>query len=287
MIELIVIHLHRLRRNWSSDDGLWGIGHGSRVLYIDGLLKLGRLGWPWHHAFHHRHLLFLGFPCCLSHSLPAQEFNERGYELGFRISDATATSALIEQISSALMRDPLQELLDREQPDVVVCPYLLFLEPLSFVFDRTGEALPVVSVITDLVSVHTIWFNPRVDLCLVPTEQAREKALHNGMPADRVRVTGLPVHPRFGAETRPQDEIRAELGWKADIPLALIVGGTRVPNVPEIARLIDRAGLGRGRQFAGLDDLGVFPFLEDVSNVVNEALPEVPIFTGRGDKGSC
>lgn len=170
--------------------------------------------------------------------------NERGYELGFRISDATATSALIEQIFSALMRDPLKELLDREQPDVVVCTYLFFLEPLNFVFDRIGETLPVVSVITDLVSVHTIWFNPRVDLCLVPTEQAREKALRNGVPADRIRVTGLPVHPRFGAETRPQDEIRAELGWKADIPVALIVGGTRVPNVPEIARLIDRAGLG-------------------------------------------
>ena len=42
--------------------------------------------------------------------------NELGYELGFRITDSAATSALIEQIISALMRDSLKELLYREQP---------------------------------------------------------------------------------------------------------------------------------------------------------------------------
>lgn len=165
------------------------------------------------------------------------------YELGYRISDSVATTTLIEQINSVLLNDPLKDLLDQYQPDVVVSTYPFYLEPLNFVFDRTGEALPLVSVITDLVTVHTIWFNPRVDLCLVPTEQARKKALRSGVPSDRVRVTGLPVHPHFGAETRSSAEIRAELGWKTDPVTVLIVGGTRVANVPEIARLIDRSGL--------------------------------------------
>ena len=122
------------------------------------------------------------------------------YDLGYRISDGVATAALMEQVYSALLHDPLEELLARVQPDVVISTYPFFLEPLSFVVDRTGEATPVVSVITDLVTVHTIWFNPRVDLCLVPTEQARQKALRRKVPPDRIHITGLPVHPRFGAE---------------------------------------------------------------------------------------
>ena len=170
--------------------------------------------------------------------------NELGlYDLGYRISDGAATAALMEQVFSALLHDPLKELLARTQPDVVVSTYPFLLEPLSFVVDRTGDATPLVSVITDLVAVHTIWFNPRVDLCLVPTEQVRQKALRRNVPADRIHVTGLPVHPHFGAEKRPPAEIRAELGWRTDLPTALIVGGTRVTNVLGVARLIDRSGL--------------------------------------------
>jgi 1,2-diacylglycerol 3-beta-galactosyltransferase len=165
------------------------------------------------------------------------------YDLGFRISDGVATAVLLEQIFSALMHDPFKELLGRSQPDVVVSTYPFYLEPLSFVVDRTGEAVPLVSVITDLVAVHAIWFNPRVDLCLVPTEHVRQKALRSDVPADRVHVTGLPVHPRFGAETRSAAQIRTELGWRTDLPTVLIVGGTRVTNVLEVARLIDRSGL--------------------------------------------
>jgi len=165
------------------------------------------------------------------------------YELSYRVSDAIPTTAIIEQLSSVLLHSVLRELLDRHQPDVVISTYPFYLEPLNFVYDRRERAVPLVSVITDLVTVHTLWFNPQVDLCLVPTEQARDKALRSGVPADRVHITGLPVHPRFGAEARPPAQIRAELGWKTDLPTALIVGGTRVPHVPQIARLIDRAGL--------------------------------------------
>jgi 1,2-diacylglycerol 3-beta-galactosyltransferase len=165
------------------------------------------------------------------------------YNLGYRISDAVATAALIEQIFSALLHDPLKDLLNKHQPDVVVSTYPFYLEPLSFIFDHTEQTLPLVSVITDLVTVHIVWFNPRVDLCLVPTEQARQKALRNDVPSDRIHVTGLPVHPRFGAETRSPAQIRAELGWDLELPTALIVGGTRVSRVHQVARLIDRSGL--------------------------------------------
>jgi 1,2-diacylglycerol 3-beta-galactosyltransferase len=166
------------------------------------------------------------------------------YELGYRLSDAVPTAAVIEQVYSILLHDSLRNVLNEQPPDVVVSTYPFYLEPLNFVFDSMGKSVPLVSVITDLVTVHTLWFNPRVDLCLVPSEQVRRKALRNGVPVNRVRITGLPVHPHFGAESRPPVQIRAELGWKIDMPTVLIVGGKRVPRVLEIAQLIDRSGLG-------------------------------------------
>jgi 1,2-diacylglycerol 3-beta-galactosyltransferase len=165
------------------------------------------------------------------------------YELSYRLSDSIATAALIDQVIAVLLHDTLRAMIDQYQPDVVVCTHPFFLEPLNFVFDRSGQMVPLVSVITDLITVHTLWFNPRVHLCLVPTRQAYKKALRNGLPPDRIQITGVPVHPRFSAETRSQADIRAELDWQPDLPAALLVGGTRVTKVEEIARLIDRAGL--------------------------------------------
>lgn len=165
------------------------------------------------------------------------------YELSYWLSDSLATAAIIDQVVAVMLHDTLRGILDEHRPDAVVCTHPLYLEPLNFVFDRAGRSLPLVSVITDLVTVHTLWFNPRVHLCLVPTEQAYRKAVRRGVPRHRVHITGLPVHPRFAAETRPPLEIRRALGWLPDIPTVLLVGGTRVPRVGEIARLIDRSGL--------------------------------------------
>ena len=165
------------------------------------------------------------------------------YELSYWLSDSLATAAIIDQVVAVMLHDTLRSILDEHRPDVVVCTHPLDLEPLNFVFDRAGRSVPLVSVITDLVTVHTLWFNPRVHLCLVPTEQAYRKAVRRGVPVHRVHITGLPVHPRFAAETRSPPEIRRELGWLPEIPAVLLVGGTRVPRVGEIARLIDRAGL--------------------------------------------
>lgn len=165
------------------------------------------------------------------------------YELSYRLSDSIATAAIIDQVVAVLLHDTLRGVIEQYRPGVVVCTHPIYLEPLNFVFDRSGKAIPFVSVITDLVTVHTLWFNPRVHLCLVPTRQVYKKALRNGVPEDRIHVTGMAVHPRFAAETRSQAEIRADLGWLPDLPTALIVGGTRVRKVGEIADLIDRAGL--------------------------------------------
>ena len=165
------------------------------------------------------------------------------YELSYRLSDSIATASIIEQVLSILLYETMKQLIRRDRPDVVVSTYPLYLEPLNFVFDRLGQSLPLVAVVTDLVTVHTLWFNPRAELCLVPTHEARKKAIRSGVKRDRIHVSGLPVHPRFGAETRPPAEIRQELGWAQDVPTALIVGGTRVKQVAEIAQTIDRSEL--------------------------------------------
>ncbi|HEY3310126.1 MAG TPA: galactosyldiacylglycerol synthase, partial [Anaerolineales bacterium] len=51
---------------------------------------------------------------------------------------------------------------------------------------------PFITVVTDMVTTHALWFDMRSDAILVPTEIARQKAIQYGMPPAIVKVVGQP-----------------------------------------------------------------------------------------------
>jgi 1,2-diacylglycerol 3-beta-galactosyltransferase len=103
---------------------------------------------------------------------------------------------------------------------------------------------PFVTVVTDLVTTHALWFNPRADLCIVPTEDARERALRYGMQPEQIKVIGLPVANRFCQPPCQREEIRSRLGWPQDRPVIVLVGGGEgMGPLEEIANAIADANL--------------------------------------------
>jgi 1,2-diacylglycerol 3-beta-galactosyltransferase len=81
------------------------------------------------------------------------------------------------------------------------------------------------TVVTDPVSVHPFWLSPEMNRCLVGSAEARYKALACGLRPDRVRVTGLPVNPRFVDGLMAKAQARDALGWPLGRPAVLLVGG--------------------------------------------------------------
>jgi hypothetical protein len=79
----------------------------------------------------------------------------------------------------------------------------------------SGHNVPMVTIVTDLMSLQKMWFTTSTDLCLVPTQYAADLALERGLDAESVHVTGLPVNPAL-ADRPDKAEARAALGWLAD-----------------------------------------------------------------------
>jgi 1,2-diacylglycerol 3-beta-galactosyltransferase len=65
------------------------------------------------------------------------------------------------------------------------------------------------------------------DLILVPTENARQRALKYKMPPEKVRVVGLPVADKYCKPKGRKNILRKKLGWTVDKPVVLLVGGRR------------------------------------------------------------
>ncbi len=103
---------------------------------------------------------------------------------------------------------------------------------------------PFITVVTDMVTAHAFWFDPRADVTIVATETARGYALANGLDPERVVVVGQPVAARYCVPPGDKRSLRARLGWPQDAFVAVLVGGGEGmgPMAP-VAYAIDESGL--------------------------------------------
>jgi 1,2-diacylglycerol 3-beta-galactosyltransferase len=165
------------------------------------------------------------------------------FTLAYTVAQTRGTSTIVHQTVGAMLLRVMRELVEKSQPDAIVAPYPLYCTALSATFARTRTRIPLLTVVTDMAPVHPIWFHKAADLCLVGTEEVRTQALACGMTPEKVKVTGIPVHPDLPREARPASAVRAELGWRSDLTTVLAVGSRRVRNLSGILDALNHSGL--------------------------------------------
>jgi len=165
------------------------------------------------------------------------------YELLYQLGDTPLAAAAMQGGLTLLLRDSVGRIIEETQPDVIIVVKEDFLAPLSSYFELTGKKLPVITVVTDLTTIHRMWFHTVSDYCVVPTQQAEDLALKYGLSERVVRRIGVPISPMLSQETRPKAEIRQEFGWRDDLVTALVVGSKRVKNLPEKLRGLNHSSL--------------------------------------------
>ncbi len=163
------------------------------------------------------------------------------YRLGYRLSDGHPQARLLTGVTWPYVRRAARRVAREHRPDLVVSFHPLAIAP---VIKALGpHRPPFITVVTDLVSAHALWYHRRVDLCLVPTEAARLRALQCGLRPEQVRVVGLPVSSRCSAPIGDSKALRAALGWPEDRPVVLLVSGAEgMGPVFDVARAIASPG---------------------------------------------
>ncbi len=144
----------------------------------------------------------------------------------------------------ALMLAPaLRDIVRRHRPDAVVTTYPLYHPALESALAAGPRRVPLIAVVTDLGSVHPLWFSRTAEACLVATQTVCDQATACGLSPLKVHITGVPVDLRLSEESRAAGAIRAELGWQPDRPALLAVGSRRVAGFIDTLRAVDAAGV--------------------------------------------
>jgi UDP-N-acetylglucosamine:LPS N-acetylglucosamine transferase len=182
----------------------------------------------------------------LSHLGPAYSaalrFAPPIYGALYHVTNGRRRFRSVVRFCEPLYRQRLRDLFTTYKPDVIVSVHpLLNHAALRARTDAGMTHIPVVTVVTDLGKVHEGWLTPEVDAVVVPAREVYERARERGIPAERLRLIGHPVHPKFEDVTSTKLEIRKAMGLPSDKTIALLMaggegGGKLLPTTMALAK---------------------------------------------------
>jgi 1,2-diacylglycerol 3-beta-galactosyltransferase len=166
----------------------------------------------------------------------------------YHATNSAAAVALMRRSALRPLRGTVQTLLRSLQPAAVVSFHpLLNHVAAEAVRGGPAPAVPVITVITDLVDVHAGWACRDVDAVVIPSPGGLDRCRRAGIPAHRCHQLGLPVDSSF-ARPFPDDEerrtLRRRLGLAEDRFTALVSSGADGSGGLHVrARAIAESGL--------------------------------------------
>ncbi|MFZ4394995.1 MAG: MGDG synthase family glycosyltransferase [Kiritimatiellia bacterium] len=119
---------------------------------------------------------------------------------------------------------PLVECLQAEAPDITICTHFLASDIVSYMLQHEQLSTRHAVVVTDL-HVHALWLCHQFERYFVATDESSYYLRQIGFPADRITVTGIPVHPAF-SQPMDRDALRRKHGVAPSLPVVLISAGT-------------------------------------------------------------
>ena len=118
---------------------------------------------------------------------------------------------------------PFVRMLEREQPDLIVCTHFLPAEMVSWMKAKHRLACPQTIVVTDF-DVHAMWLCHHYEHYFVALDETREHMIRLGIPAEKVSTTGIPIDPLF-AEAKDKAAMRKKLGLATNKTTILLSAG--------------------------------------------------------------
>jgi UDP-N-acetylglucosamine:LPS N-acetylglucosamine transferase len=134
------------------------------------------------------------------------------------------------------------------------CPHVVVsVHPLTqHIFARVlkelklADRIPLVSVVTDpCYGFWKGWACDDVRLYLVASEEAQQQLIDYGVPPERIKVSGMPVHPKFAYPGEEAAQVaRLALGLDPEkFTVFVNAGWEGGGNIPQIFRELIRGGL--------------------------------------------
>lgn len=154
------------------------------------------------------------------------------YHLYYKIGD---NRLVIELLAKLLNRKKywigIRKIIDVYKPDVCLTFNPHLADHFKTVAKEDGIKLPVINIVTDPFSIHSLWASPDADLVLSFSQIAKQRMIELGTPEDRIAVLPYPVRDEF-CEKYSINQLRDELNIpKSNFTITIIEGGSGIEKI--------------------------------------------------------
>ncbi len=94
------------------------------------------------------------------------------WSVAYKRGDSPKRARLASRFTYRFNRANLRAIVREHPADAVCCVHSVVGQPAFSAYNSFPTRPPWVTVVTDLVTTPYFWYDRRVDLCLVPTEEA-------------------------------------------------------------------------------------------------------------------
>jgi 1,2-diacylglycerol 3-beta-galactosyltransferase len=188
------------------------------------------------------------------------------WRLLYHISNSWLWEIITDVHSTIVCERKIRKRIASYQPDVIVSvhPAMNFAPQVAVrkLSKEKGTHIPFFTVVTDLGSAHTTWFQKNVDKLYVASERLHRLAKRRGgTPDDKLVLTGLPIRHDFAVQAEAlgdrttrsgqayQATVKQDLGLDPESPMILVMGGGE--GVGSLSTIVDQ--LYRELSTAGVD----------------------------------
>lgn len=131
----------------------------------------------------------------------------------------------MEKFARPFLEKELSSLILKRRPDLIVSVHPLLNHISISAMERINYKVPLITIVTDPVSLHRSWVCPDADLIVVATNEAKKQAVNYGADKNSVEVIGLPIDPRFIKPSRKKNILLKEMGLFPNLFTVLLMGG--------------------------------------------------------------
>jgi processive 1,2-diacylglycerol beta-glucosyltransferase len=140
------------------------------------------------------------------------------------------------------LEDHFAALLERFQPDVMVCTFPAYPNVLRRIQRRNpkcSKPCTSVVVVTDSITINAVWYRSAADYFIVANEQSASVLRATGVAAEKIKVFGFPVSPKF-ADAAASNRVLPPSNSERRV-LYMIHAATR--GAPELTRRLADLGV--------------------------------------------
>lgn len=140
-----------------------------------------------------------------------------------RITPKSALHRKINFFGVVIGKKKLLEFIRTFDPQIVIHTFTTSAAALMELEEQHKVNLPSITVITDYI-LHRQWIHPTTDLYLVGANIVKDQLLQEGVPEEKVKVTGIPIRQEF-YKKRDRNKLAEELGFDPNVPTVLVSAG--------------------------------------------------------------